>query len=213
MLARVSDGARAFNAQIQTLTCEIELLRAATFVLPAEAPGIRRRMRIWHAGRGAADGPATRPSARPSRSRTGGDRSGTARWAFGLGVGPTPVRAHVDGRRRAILPRGCGSAPARVLEPARADVIRATRHRRRPRDRGHAACRSRKSRAACRSRSCRCRRARPSTPPSPTVAVMRRPKSAIPGDHVASSCSRRRGRARTSLPIVGCARHRHSSPA
>ncbi len=112
------------TAQMQTLTREMNYSES-TFVLPAEAPGTDVRMRIFTPG-------AELPMAgHPTIGTTfalahlGVIPEGRDRWVFGLGVGPTPVE--LTWKVGALDFAWMDQRPPDYREPvSRADVIRAT---------------------------------------------------------------------------------------
>ena len=123
-LAVFFDARGLSTAQMQTLTREMNYSES-TFVLPAEAPGTDIRMRIFTPG-------AELPMAgHPTIGTTfalahlGVIPAGTDRWVFGLGVGPTPVDLTWQGS--ALDFAWMDQRPPEYREPiSRADVIRAS---------------------------------------------------------------------------------------
>lgn len=123
-LAVFPDARGLSTAQMQTLTREMNYSES-TFVLPAEAPGTDLRMRIFTPG-------AELPMAgHPTIGTTfalahlGVIPAGQDRWVFGLGVGPTPVELTWQGG--ALDFAWMDQRPPEYRAPvSRADVIRAT---------------------------------------------------------------------------------------
>lgn len=123
-LAVFPDARGLSPAQMQTLTREMNYSES-TFVLPAEAPGTDLRMRIFTPG-------AELPMAgHPTIGTTfalahlGVIPAGQDRWVFGLGVGPTPVELTWQGG--ALDFAWMDQRPPEYRAPvSRADVIRAT---------------------------------------------------------------------------------------
>jgi trans-2,3-dihydro-3-hydroxyanthranilate isomerase len=112
------------TAQMQTLTREMNYSES-TFVLPAEAPGTDVRMRIFTPG---AELPmAGHPTIGTTfaLAQLGVIPEGRDRWVFGLGVGPTPVE--LTWKAGALDFAWMDQRPPDYREPvSRADVIRAT---------------------------------------------------------------------------------------
>ena len=195
----LSRCARSVTEQMQTLTREMNFSES-TFILPAEAAGHRHAHAHLHARRGAADGRP--PDDRHARSRwrtLGVIAAGRERWVFGLGVGPTPVELTWQGSAARF--RVDGSAPAGAI----ASRSRARRH-----DPAHAASIPSAVDATglpVEEISCgvpftfvpvQTRAAVDAA--EPDLGVMRRLKSAFPGDHV--------GVFVFSTEAGGCRRHR-----
>lgn len=122
-LAVFPDARGLSTQQMQTLTREMNYSES-TFVLPAEAAGTDIRMRIFTPG-------AELPMAgHPTIGTTfalahlGVIPAGRDRWVFGLGIGPTPVELTWQGG--ALDFAWMDQRPPQYREPvSRADVIRA----------------------------------------------------------------------------------------
>ena len=111
------------TAQMQTLTREMNYSES-TFVLPAEAPGTDIRMRIFTPGAELPMAGHPTIGATFALAHLGVIPAGKDRWVFGLGVGPTPVELTWKGG--ALDFAWMDQRLPEYREPvSRADVIRA----------------------------------------------------------------------------------------
>jgi trans-2,3-dihydro-3-hydroxyanthranilate isomerase len=120
----VFPDARGLSAELmQTLTREMNFSES-TFVLPAEASGTDIRMRIFTPGRELPMAGHPTIGTTFALAHVGVIPAGTDRWVFGLGVGPTPVALTWQG---SVLDFAwMDQRPPEYREPvSRADVIRA----------------------------------------------------------------------------------------
>jgi len=179
-LAVFPDARGLSTEQMQTLTREINYSES-TFVLPAETPGTDLRMRIFTPG-------AELPMAgHPTIGTTfalahlGVIPAGKDRWVFGLGIGPTPVE--LTWEESALGFAWMDQRPPEYRQPvSRADVIRATGIDPSAIDATGLPVEEVSCGAAFTVVPVQTRAAVDAA--EPDLGVMRRLKSAFPGDHV-----------------------------
>lgn len=97
-LAVFLDAGGLEAARMQAIAREMNFSES-TFIMPAEQPGTDARMRIFTPGLELPMAGHPTIGSTFALAHTGVIASGTARFVFGLGVGPTPVDLEWDGPR------------------------------------------------------------------------------------------------------------------
>ena len=97
-LAVFGDGRGLSTERMQAIAREMNFAES-TFILPAEAQGTDVRMRIFTPARELPMAGHPTVGSTFALAHTGVIRPGTARFVFGLGVGPVPVDLEWEGSR------------------------------------------------------------------------------------------------------------------